>query len=592
MSGKSLRRKLAAILSADVKGYSRLMSDDETNTIHTLAAYKEAMATHILQNQGRVVDAPGDNLLAEFVSVVSAVECAVKIQRELAERNEDLPEDRQMQFRIGVNLGDVVQKEDRIYGDGVNLAARLESMAEAGGICISRGVYDQVKNKTDYGFEDLGEHFVKNFSDPIRMYKILCSPDKSDNLIKGIDGSNQFLSLPDKPSVAIIPFENLTGDPKQEYIADGITENVISALSIISELFVIARNSVSAYKGNPANVQQISNNLGVRYVLQGSVLKAGERVRIMAQLVDAITGHHLWAEKFDRTIDDFFDLLDEIAQKVAISLAVKLTHGESAIYGLGTRNFEAWGCYVKAISYFERFTKLDNIKAREYLGQAVNVDPEFAIAWVLLAWTYFIEVRFGFGKSPDESLKKAVDLGKKATAINSELPDVHSFWNTVYLIEGQNAKAIEEGKKAIDSGPSHALSYLLLSQALRFSGKFKEAITYGEQAIRLSPYCPVWHLIVLAPAYIEAEKYQKALSILKNALDRSQKGEFPLSHVLPHLVIAYMRMKRKTEAKSFASELLNLDPNFSAELYTEALFYEDPNFRKRMVNDLISAGLK
>jgi adenylate cyclase len=592
MADESFKRKLAAILSADVEGYSRLMGNDEASTIHTLTAYKEVMTVHIKQNRGRVVDAPGDNLLAEFVSVVDAVHCAVNIQRELAKRNEELPEDRRMKFRIGVNLGDVVEEEGRLYGDGVNLAARLESMAEGGGVCISGAVYDQVKNKTDFGYEDLGEHLVKNFSEPIRMYKILCSSNISRALIKEIDESKQSLSLPDKPSIAVIPFENLTGDPKQEYVADGITESIITALSIISELFVIARNSVFTYKGKPVKVQQVSEELGIRYVLEGSVLKAGERIRITARLVDAITGHHLWAEKFDRTMGDFFDLLDEIAQRVAIALAKKLTHGESAAYGLGTINFEAWGCYVKAISYFERFTKLDNIKAREYLSQAAGADPEFAQAWLLLAWTYFIEVRFGFGESPDESLKKAFELGEKAASFNSKLPDVHSFWNTVHLIEGQNEKAIEEGKKAIDSGPSNALSYLLLSQALRFAGKFEEATAIGEQAIRLSPYCPVWYLLVLAPAYIETEKYQKALSILENAFVRSQKGEFPPSHVLPLLVITCIRLKRIEGAESYASELLNLNPNFSAELYTEALFYKNANFRERMVNDLIASGLK
>ena len=297
MSNKGLKRKLVAILSADVEGYSMLMRNDEASTIRTLTAYKEAMTFHIHQNQGRVIDAPGDNLLAEFASVVDAVQCAFKIQRDLAERNKDLPKNLKMQFRIGVNLGDVVEEENRLYGDGVNLAARLESMAEGGGICISGAVYDQVKNRVDYGYEDIGEHFVKNFTDPIRMYKILCSPGKSGDLVKGSAGINQTLTLPDKPSVAVIPFENLTGDPKQEYIADGITENIITALSIISELFVIARNSVSTYKGKSVKVQQVSNKLGVRYVLQGSVLKAGERVRITAQLADAITGHHIWAEQ-------------------------------------------------------------------------------------------------------------------------------------------------------------------------------------------------------------------------------------------------------------------------------------------------------
>jgi len=320
MTKEGFKRKLAAILSADAEGYSRLMGDDEVSTIHTLTIHKESISSLIKQHRGRVVDAPGDNLLSEFVSVVDAVQCAVNIQRELAKRNEELPEVRRMKFRIGVNLGDVVEEEDRLYGDGVNLAARLESMAEGGGVCISGAVYDQVKNKTDFGYEDLGEHFVKNFSEPIRMYKIFCSPNRSDALMKRFDEGKQSLSLPDKPSIAVVPFKNLTGDSKQEYIADGITENIITALSIISELFVIARNSVFIYKGKPVQVQQVREELGVRYVLEGSVLKAGERVRITAQLVDAITGHHLWAEKFDRTISDFFDLLDEIAQMVVIGL--------------------------------------------------------------------------------------------------------------------------------------------------------------------------------------------------------------------------------------------------------------------------------
>lgn len=591
MPDNGLKRKLTAILSADVVDYSRLMGKDDVGTIKTLKNYKALISSLIAQYRGRIVDSPGDNLLSEFRSAVDAVQCAVKIQKELEANNKDLPEERRMQFRIGVNLGDVVEEGGRLYGDGVNLAARLESKADTGGVCISGAVYDQVKNKTDYSYEDLGEHSVKNFSDPVRMYKILGSPDSFDHSSKRDGGTILNISIPDKPSIAVIPFVNLTGNPDQEYIADGVTESIITALSIISELFVIARNSVFTYKGTPVKVQQVSEALGVRYVLEGSVLKAGERIRITAQLADAITGHHLWVEKFDRTMGDFFNLLDEIAQMVAIAMSVKLTHGESAVYGLGTRNFEAWGCYVKAISYFERFTKLDNIRAREYLSRSTELDPEFAIAWVLMAWTYFIEVRFGFSNSLEESLNKAIELGEKATAINSELPDVHSFWNTIYLIKGENEKAIEEGKNAINSGPSHALSYLLLSQALRFAGKFDEAIFQGEQAVRLSPYCPVWYLIVLSPAYIEAEEYQKALAILKNAIERSRKGEFPASHVLPQLVIASIRQKNTEAAESFAAELLNLDPGFSAELYTEALFYQDPAFRNRMVNDLIAAGL-
>ena len=517
MPDKRLKRKLAAILSADVVGYSRLMSQDEASTISTLTGHKEIMSNLIMENRGRVVDAPGDNLLAEFASVVDAVECACKIQNILVEKNGKLPEKRRMYFRIGVNIGDVIIEEGRIYGDGVNLAARLESLADSGGVCISGAVYDQVKNKTRFKYDDLGEHPVKNFEKPIQVYKIYCSlrhNEEGEILAEGGEVKQPF-TLPDRPSIAIVPFKNISGDAGQEYIADGITESIITALSHISELFVTARDSVFPYKGKPVAANKIGKDLGVRYVLGGSVLKIAERVRITVQLVDTITGHHLWAEKFDRMISDFFDLLDEIAQNVAVALTVKLTHGESAVYGLGTRNFEAWGYYVKAISKFERFSKSDNFKARHYLKKAVKLDPEFAIAWVLFAWTYFIDLRFGFS----------------------------------------------------------------------------EAIFYGEQAVRLSPYCPVWYLLVLAPAYIEAGKYETALSMLKTALVRSRNGEFPLSHVLPQFVIVYSRLNRNVNAKSYASQLISLEPGFSAKYYNEALFYKDSKFRNRMIQDLISAGL-
>ncbi len=593
MPDKRLKRKLAAILSADVVGYSRLMSQDEASTINTLTGHKEIMSNLIKGNRGRVVDAPGDNLLAEFASVVDAVECACKIQSILVEKNGKLPEKRRMHFRIGVNIGEVVIEGGRIYGDGVNLAARLESLADSGGVCISGAVYDQVKNKTRFKYDDLGEHSVKNFDKPIQVYKIYCSlrhNEEGEILAEGGEVKQPF-TLPDKPSIAIVPFKNISGDADQEYIADGITESIITALSHISELFVTARDSVFSYKGKPVAVNKIGKDLGVRYVLGGSVLKVAERVRITVQLVDTITGHHLWAEKFDRMISDFFDLLDEIAQNVAVALTVKLTHGESAVYGLGTRNFEAWGYYVKAISKFERFSKSDNLKARLYLKKTVKLDPEFAIAWVLFAWTYFIDLRFGFSETPDKSLKIAIELGDKASKINSDLPDVYSFWNTVHLIEGDINQAVKEGINAINSGPSHALSYILLSQAMRFAGKFSEAIFYGEQAVRLSPYCPVWYLLVLAPAYIEAGKYETALSMLKTALVRSRNGEFPLSHVLPQFVIVYSRLNRNENAKSYASQLISLEPGFSAKFYNEALFYKDSKYRNRMIQDLISAGL-
>jgi len=369
MTTQEVKRKLAAILSADVKGYSRLMGEDEKGTVRTLNAYKELMAGLIQHHHGRMVDAPGDNLLAEFASVVDAVECAVEIQKELKTRNADLPENRRMEFRIGVNLGDVIEDGEQILGDGVNIAARLESLSEAGGICISGTAFDQVRNKLELGYDYLGEQSVKNIALPVRVYKVLMEPEAAGKVIgekkvkpkqwqrvvislvaavivvvaaiaiwrlylrpttppvEVASKEKMAFPLPDVPSIAVLPFVNMSEDPKQEFLCDGITEEIITALSRVPRLFVIARNSTSIYKGRSVKVKQVSEELGVRYVLEGSLQRSGDRVRITAQLIDALTGHHLWAERYDRDLKDIFALQDEITIKVLDSTKVKLTEG-------------------------------------------------------------------------------------------------------------------------------------------------------------------------------------------------------------------------------------------------------------------------
>src|SRR3989338_417536 len=325
---KSIQRKLAAIVSADVKGYSRLMGEDEEATIRTLTVYREVMAVLIGQHRGRVVDSPGDNLLAEFASVVDAVRYAVEIQRGLKVRNADLPVHRRMEFRIGINLGDVVVEGERLYGDGVNIAARLEGLAEGGGICISGTVYDQIENKLALGYEYLGEQAVKNIPKPVRVYQVKDEPGVSTPTVSG--DKSPTLALPDKPSIAVLPFANMSGDPEQEYFSDGITEDLITELSRFHELFVIARNSTFAYKGRSADVRQVGRDLGVSHVLEGSVRRVGDRVRITAQLLDAATGHHLWAERYDRGLEDIFALQDEITREIVAALDVRLLRGEQA----------------------------------------------------------------------------------------------------------------------------------------------------------------------------------------------------------------------------------------------------------------------
>jgi len=383
MTTEGFKRKLTAILSADVKGYSRLMGEDEEATVKTITTYREVMTTLINQHQGKVLDSPGDNLLAEFASVVDAVQCAVAVQKEFKARNAELPENRKMQFRIGINLGDVIQEGDRIYGDGVNIAARLESIAEPEGICISRTAFDHIESKLPLGYEYLGDQTVKNIVKPVGAYRVMMEPRVT---VAGTSEEKRFglrrwqwaalamvavlvigaaavamwnfylrpspppvevarektpgLELPKKPSIAVLPFVNIGGDPEQEYFSDGITEEIIITLSKVPHMFVIARNSVFTYKGKSVKVQQVSEDLGVRYVLKGSVQKSGEWIRVTAQLVDATTGHHLWAERYDRDLKDLFALQDEITVKILTALQMQLTEGEQASKWHNTDNHE------------------------------------------------------------------------------------------------------------------------------------------------------------------------------------------------------------------------------------------------------------
>ncbi|MFN2303068.1 MAG: adenylate/guanylate cyclase domain-containing protein, partial [Anaerolineales bacterium] len=395
MPQEGFKRKLTAILSADVEGYSRLMSEDEEATVRTITTYREVMTTLIHQHNGKVLDSPGDNLLAEFSSVVVAVQCAVAVQKEINARNTSLPENRKMKFRIGINLGDVIQEKDRIYGDGVNIAARLEALSHPGGICISGTVWDHVKNKLDLSYEYLGEQPVKNIPDPVRVYHVLIEPKYAGKIIPA-NVEKMAFPLPDKPSIAVLPFVNMSGDLEQEYIADGITENIISALSKISEMFVIARNSTFIYKGCPVKVQKVAEELGVRYVLEGSTQKSGNRVRVSAQLVDAIKGHHLWAEQYDSDINDFFDLLDEITKEIITALQVELTDGEQAgIYARGTDNLEAYLKTMKANWLFSQATKDGVLKARQLAEEATALDPNYAFAYKVLGASHGMAMQLG-----------------------------------------------------------------------------------------------------------------------------------------------------------------------------------------------------
>jgi len=588
MGAERTKRKLAAILSADVAGYSRLMEDDDEATVRTITAYREAVTNLIQGHHGRVVDAKGDNILAEFASVVDAVRCGVEIQKELKAKNDELPEKRRMEFRIGINLGDVIQEGDTLYGDGVNIAARLEGLADGGGICLSGTAFDQVEGKTGLEFEYVGEQAVKNIKKPVRVYRV-----KTEGGVSDVETSQE-LPLPDKPSIAVLPFTNMSGDSGQEYIADGITENIIACLSKISEMFVISRNSTFVYKGKSVKIQEVGRNLGVRYILEGSVQKAGERVRITAQLIDATTGHHLWAERYDRSMEDFFNLQDEITQEIVIALQVELTEGERARAYRTTRNLEAWAYVVQAVGHFRRFTREDNAKARKLAIRATKLDPEYVLAWIALGWTHVMDAGFGTGESATEHFKQAVTLAEKAVAMDDSNAEARSLLGYVRLFEKEYDKALLEGAKAIDLDPNNAYSYSTLAHTMLFSGDFNGAIKMFHKAIRLSPYYPDWNLLNLGNAYYMSERYKEAIEAWKHyhmLLKRRGLSErrFIIGHI--GLTACYIRLGHEDLAKKHLKEVFRLNPNFTLENMRRLNPYKDPNHLEHIMSALREAGL-
>jgi len=631
MTEERVKRKISAIFSADVEGYSRLMGDDEVATVHTLENYRNVMVDLIEQHRGRVVDSPRDNLLAEFGSVVDAVQCAVEIQQILKAKNAELPENRRMQFRIGVNLGDVIEEGERIYGDGINIAARIEGLAQGGGICVSGSAYEQIENKLALGYEYLGEHTVKNITKPVRVYKVPMELGARKEKRVGIRqwkkvavaaaaviilGVGAFAiwnfyfrpppiepasvdkmayPLPDKPSIAVLPFDNLSGDPTQDYIADGISENIISALSKISEMFVIARNSTFTYKGKPVKVQQVSEELGVRYVLEGSAQKIDNRVRITAQLIDATTGHHLWSEKYDRDLKDLFALQDEITHKIIVELQVKLTEGEQArVSHKSTTNLEAWSYAVRGLKLFERPSKENNAKAMELLERAVELDPGYVWAWVRLAWTQLVASGApGWSHSPSESFKKAVEISQKVLVLDESDSDVRALLGSVCYRQKRYEQAITEGEKSLALGPTNAQAHVLLAVSMNAVGRFDDAIELVKRAMRLHPYYPAYYLQWLGAAYRMTGRYEDALTVYKQLLDRSQKGEFPILGAHLFLADVYAELGKGEEARTHVAEVLRISPKFSLEVVSRlsTYGYKDPAHLERRLNALRNAGL-
>ena len=628
MTQEGYKRKLTAILSADVEGYSRLMADDEAATVKTIATYREVMALLIKQHRGRVVDAPGDNVLAEFASVVDAVQCAVAVQKEFQSRNAALPENRRMQFRIGINLGDVIEEKNRLYGDGVNIAARLEALAEPGGICVSKTSFDHIETKLPLGYEYLGEQEVKNIPKPVGAYKVVMEPrvtvagekKKAPKVplwrrkgalagavavlvaiigivvwnfsfrappIEPVSEDEMALPLPDKPSVAVLPFTNI-GAPEQEYIADGITEQIITALARNPSLFVIASNSTFTYKGKAVKVQQVSRELGVRYVVEGSVQKSGDRIRITAQLIDATRGEHIWAENYDRDLKDLFALQDEITMKILKATMGKLVgSGRDLAPQKGTSNLEAYLKYLKART-MANTNEPNNRLAQQMLEEAIALDPEFADAYGWLGTTYWGRVFNGWSQSPGKDLKRAMELLHKAIGIDEVLSHPHNILGWIHLGAGKHDEAIAEAKKAVALVPSDALNNATLGTFLAWADHPEEAISVIKHATRLNPFPTDWQLLYSGNAYLIAGRYEEALAYYKKAQERN--SDHMWSYVFQAAI--YGNLGREEEARAAAKELLRINPKFSVQFTSKWPGCKNRNKWNGITEGLRKAGLK
>ncbi len=630
MSAEKPKRKLAAILSASAEGYSRLMGEDEAGILQTLKGHRQVMCSLVEKHQGRVVDTRGDNLLAEFASVVSALESAVEIQKELKGRNEGLPKERRMPFRIGIHLGDVIEEEGKIYGDGVNVAALLDSLADGGGICVSRSAHDQVKNKLDVGYQDLGQRGIENISESVRVYRVVLEPDPKWKMIgkfwsrmkqwqkvsltigvallqvagglvvkKYLDRppsppvatasiQKVALPLPDKPSIAVLPFENMTGDPKQEYFADGFTEQIITSLSKIPALFVISRNSTFTYKGKPVKVQQVGEELGVRYVLEGSVQKSSGRIRINVQFIDAISGQHLWAESYDRELKDIFSLQDEVILKITSAMSVNLTAGEQArAWAEGTKSLEAYLKLMQGREYRYKGNRESIALARRMAEEAIALDPKYAEAYVLLGVTYYLEVFQGTTR-PKDVIPKATELIQKALALNGSLAEARSSLGVLYTWSGRYDEGIAEAERGVELDPNSGQANFNLALVLRWAGKSKEAIPVLQKAIRLEPMAPENYNRQLALNYFQTGDCMEAIAMCKKGIKREP------DNLVGRATIAavYGACGREAEARKEATEVLRINPKFTVESFMGNTPYKNPSDRDRIAQGLRKAGLQ
>jgi TolB-like protein/class 3 adenylate cyclase/Flp pilus assembly protein TadD len=623
----SVKRKLAAILSADVKGYSRLMAADEEGTLRILNAYRQHIDALVAGRDGRIVGSAGDSVLAEFPSAVEATRCAVEIQQELAARNGELPKDRRLEFRIGINLGDVMVEGDDLFGDGVNVAARLQALAEPGGIYVSGGIYDQIKGKLPFGADFLGEQTVKNIAEPVRVYRLrsdratvrrgmprrwrtwLATAAGLGLLVILAAGTAWYFvlprafgptekeqasapPLPDRPSIAVLPFDNLSDIPEEEYFADGLTDDLITDLSKISGLFIIARDSAFAYKDQPLEVREVARELGVRYVLEGSVRRAGERVRINAQLIDGNTGGHIWAERYERDYADIFAVQDQVLKEIVGALSVQLTEAEQTqVNRLPTRNLEAYDYYLRAEQEVHRPAgEIGLLRALELYQKAISLDAEFADAYAgharaaLILWTYTYDVIL----PGTVARQKLYEAAGRALALNPELPRARAVLAEAQSVDGAQEAAIESARLAVAFGPSDAEAHATLALVLAYAGQPEQAVEAAETALRLNPKPPASVLLTAGLALLLDEQYDGAIEALEQARDLAPG----LNEPIQFLTTAYGLAGRSEQAKHAVEVLLQRTPSASVQFYRVIwAHHRRPQDLARRLDGLRKAGL-
>jgi adenylate cyclase len=587
MAEERVERRLTAILAADVVGYSRLMGADEEGTLAALKLLRREVADpKIGEHRGRIVNTTGDGLLSEFASVVDAVRCAVEVQREMAARNAGVPAKRRIDFRIGVNLGDIIIDENDIFGDGVNVAARLEALAEPGGICVSRVVRDQVRDKLAIAFEDMGEQQVKNITRPVRAYRILLAERAS---VPSMVPETAPRPVPDRPSIAVLPFKNVSGEPEQEYFVDGITEDIITALSKWRWFLVIARNSTFAYKGKSVGLKEVGRDLGVRYVLEGSMRRAGQRVRITSQLIDTDTGTHLWAERYDRDLTDIFAVQDDITSRVAAAIEPALSRAESQrVIAKRPEHMVAWDFCQRGFWHVHKGTRTDGIAAYGLFKQALVLDPNLADAHLGLARALIVQWNYGSVDDFAPFVREARESALQAVAVDSENPLAQYVLAQISHWAGDVGAAITHASRAIELNGNFALGHFYLGIGYSLDGRPEEAIEAIETGLRLSPRDPrasTW-LANKARALYHLRRYEEAIETALVA-----------RRIQPHaygslvLVASYAQLGRDEDATSALAEIRTL-PGGSAKAMRWYLDrYSDPVAREHMAEGLRKAGV-